>query len=62
MRNAQGLSLRRLALMAGTGYSHLGKVEKGEIDIRYSLLCRIASALGVKVGELTDGPESEEEQ
>lgn len=62
LREAQGLSVRRLALIAGTGYSHLAKIEKGQVDVRYSLLCRIASALGVKVGELTDDPGLENEQ
>lgn len=48
--------MRRFALVVGTGHSHLVKVEKGEIDIRYSLLCRIADGLGVQPGELTDDP------
>ena len=56
LRMAENLSVRRFALVVGTGYSHLIKIEKGEIDIRYSLLCRIADALGVQPGELTDDP------
>ncbi|WP_101723477.1 helix-turn-helix domain-containing protein [Eggerthella timonensis] len=56
LRMAENLSVRRFALVVGTGYSHLIKIEKGEIDIRYSLLCRIADALGVQPGALTDDP------
>lgn len=59
LREAQGLSVRRLALIVGTGYSHLAKIEKGQVDIRYSLLHRIASGLGVRVGDLADEPDEE---
>lgn len=62
LRYAERLSLRRLALIVGTGHSHLMKIEKGEIDVRYSLLCRIADGLGVRVGELTDGSGVEDER
>lgn len=55
LREAQGLSVRRLALIAGTGYSHLAKIEKGQVDVRYSLFCCIAAALDVKGADLTDG-------
>lgn len=56
LRMAEHLSLRRFALVVGTGYSHLIRIEKGDVDIRYSLLCRIADALGVQPGALTDDP------
>lgn len=56
LRMAENLSVRRFALVVGTGHSHLVKIEKGEVDIRYSLLCRIADALGVQPGALTDDP------
>ena len=62
LREAQGLSVRRLALIVGTGYSHLAKIEKGQVDVRYSLLHRIASGLGVKVGDLADDSEQESRQ
>lgn len=62
LREAQGLSVRRLALIAGTGYSHLAKIEKGQVDVRYSLLCRIAAALDVKVGDLTEDSNFEGKQ
>lgn len=56
LRKAENLSVRRFALVVGTGHSHLIQIEQGKIDIRYSLLCRIADGLGVEVGELTDDP------
>ena len=37
LREAQGLSVRRLALIVGTGYSHLAKIEKGQVDVRFSI-------------------------
>ena len=54
--------MRRFALIVGTGYSHVIKIEKGKVDVRYSLLCRIADGLGVRVGELTDDPRAEGER
>lgn len=51
--------MRRFALVVGTGHSHLIQIEQGKIDIRYSLLCRIADGLGVEVGELTDDPKDD---
>ena len=62
LRHAERLSVRRLALIVGTGYSHVIKIEKGTVDVRYSLLCRIADGLGVRVGELTDDPRAEGER
>lgn len=59
LRMAQNLSVRRFALIVGTGHSHLIRIESGEVDIRYSLLCRIADGLGVQVGELTDDPKAD---
>ena len=57
VRMAENLSVRRFALIVGTGHSHIVQIEKGAVDIRFSLLCRIADGLGVQVGDLTDDPD-----
>ncbi len=54
LREAQGLSQQRFALMIGTGQSYLSDIEAGQINVGYDLLCRIAEGLGVKVGDLAD--------
>lgn len=54
LREAQGLSQQRFALMIGTGQSYLSDIEAGQINVGYDLLCRIAEGLGVKVGDLVD--------
>lgn len=53
-RERQKLTQRRLALMAGTNQTHLWKIETGEVSIGFSLLIRIADALGVHVRDLID--------
>ena len=54
LREAQGLSQKKFALMIGTGQSYLCDIEAGRINVGYDLLCRIAERLDVKVGDLTD--------
>ena len=54
MREAQGLSQQKFALMIGTGQSYLSDIEAGQTNVGFDLLCRIAEGLGVKVGDLTD--------
>lgn len=54
LREDQGLSQRKLALMAGTNQTHLWQIETGRVNVGIDLLYRIASALGVKVRELLD--------
>ncbi|MDO4442345.1 MAG: helix-turn-helix transcriptional regulator [Slackia sp.] len=53
-RENQGISQRRFALMTGTSRSYLWKIESGSADMGIDILCRIAHALGVKVGDLID--------
>lgn len=54
LRKAQGLSVRRFALMVGTGRSYVSEIEDGRVNVGLDLLCRIAKALGVTVGDLVD--------
>lgn len=54
LREDQGLSQRKLALMAGTNQTHLWQIEAGRVNVGVDLLYRIASALDVKVQELID--------
>ena len=54
LREAQGLSQQKFALMIGTGQSYLSDIEAGQINIGYDLLCRIAEGLGVTIGDLAD--------
>lgn len=54
LREAQGLSQRKLALMAGTNQTHLWQIETGRANVGIDLLFRIASALGVNVRDLIE--------
>ena len=54
LREAQGLSQRKLALMADTNQTHLWQVETGRANVGIDLLYRLASALGVRVQDLID--------
>ena len=54
LREAQGLSQRKLALMADTNQTHLWQIESGRTSVGIDLLYRIASALGVRVQDLID--------
>lgn len=53
-RERQGLSQRKLALMAGSNQTHIWHIENGSVSIGLDLLCRIADSLGVKVADLID--------
>lgn len=53
-REAQGISLRRFALMIGVGRTYLVDVENGRRNIGIENLCRIADGLGIRVSELTN--------
>lgn len=53
-REAQGISLRRFALMVGLGHTYLVDVENGRRNIGIENICKIADGLGVKVSTLVD--------
>lgn len=55
-RESQGLTLRILADMVGSSYSHLWKVEHAKVSVGLDLLGEIADALDVPVCDLVDPP------
>ena len=60
-REAQHLSLQDLAIMSGTSYTHLWKIEKGKVSVGLDLLGRVCEALDLPMYEVfskVDGPAS----
>src|SRR4030042_5474626 len=55
MRQMRGLSQEQLALEAGLDRSYVGGVERGERNITFGCLCRIARALKTDVAALSAG-------
>lgn len=53
-RQRNGISQRQLALMVGTSQSYLWRIESGDADVGFGVLCRIARALDVRVRDLVD--------
>lgn len=51
-REERNLLQRDLALRAGLPIRTLGRIERGEVDVRLSTLAKIAAALGVSLKEL----------
>lgn len=51
-RKDMGLSQEALADGAGIDRSHMGKIERGERNVTYLNIARIASALGCKPSDL----------
>lgn len=54
LREQQGLSQRKLALMIGSNQTHLWQIENGTVNVGLDILCRLADALEVNVGDLID--------
>jgi len=52
-RVALGLSQEELAYEGGIDRSYIGGVERGERNITFNVLCKIAAALRCDVAELT---------
>jgi transcriptional regulator with XRE-family HTH domain len=52
-RKALGLAQDELALVADMDRSYVGRVERGEQNISFSLLCRLCVALQCDVAALT---------
>ncbi len=48
-REAMGMSRRELAVKAGLNRSHLGRIERDEVDPRMSTVERIARILGLSI-------------
>lgn len=51
-RKAMRLQLFELAAMLGVSRKTLGKIERGEVDIRFSLINKIHEILGLSIQEL----------
>ena len=54
LREQQGLSQRKLALMIGSNQTHIWQIETGTVNVGRDLLCRLADALEVNVRDLID--------
>ena len=54
LREQQGLSQRKLALMIGSNQTHIWQIEDGTVNVGLDLLCRLADALEVNVRDLID--------
>lgn len=52
LREQQGLSQRKLALMIGSNQTHIWQIENGTVNVGLDLLCRLADALEVNVRDL----------
>ena len=52
LREREGLSLRRCALMCGIDFTHLCEIERGNSAATTDMLSKIASGLGVEPFEL----------
>jgi transcriptional regulator with XRE-family HTH domain len=55
LRDAAGASQEALGEAAGLHRTEIGHVERGEKDLRFSTILRVASGLGVDVGDLVRG-------
>lgn len=54
LREQQGLSQRKLALMIGSNQTHIWQIENGTVNVGLDLLFRLADALEVNVRDLID--------
>ena len=54
LREAQGLTQDELADLCGTNQGHIGKIERGEINLTLDTLMRIADGLHVSLQYLLD--------
>ena len=55
LRQEQGLSQEAFAYVADIDRSYIGQIERGERNIAFSNMLKIARALGVKVSDLAEG-------
>ena len=55
LRQEKGLSQEEFAHSADIDRSYIGQIERGERNIAFSNILKIARALGVKVSDLTEG-------
>ena len=55
LRQDKGLSQEEFAHSADIDRSYVGQIERGERNLAFSNIFKIARALGVKVSDLTEG-------
>ena len=53
-RERRGLSQEALADLAGVSRSHIGEIERGEVNLSFVALTEIAAGLGVKLSDLIE--------
>ena len=58
-RRTRGLSMERLANLAGLYRTGFSKIEKGQVSATIDSLEKLSKALGIHVGELLREPEGE---
>ncbi|MFM9277993.1 helix-turn-helix domain-containing protein [Paenibacillus jiagnxiensis] len=51
-RKLKGLTQEQLAELVGTNFSYIGKIERGEYNVKIQTLEKIANALGVRLSAL----------
>lgn len=49
LREAKGLTTRKLAELAGIDHSHITKIERGAYNLRVDTLHKVATALGAEI-------------
>lgn len=54
IRLIKGFSQQNMADELNLSQRHYGRIEAGDVDIAYSLLCKIADVLGVKVNSFIE--------
>lgn len=52
IRNQKSISIRALAEKSGVAKSHIEKIEAGETNPTIDVMCKLAKALDVPVGDL----------
>lgn len=52
IRTVKGFSQQNIADELGLSQRHYGRIEKGEVDITYTVICKIAEILNVKIQHL----------
>ncbi len=55
LRREAGFSQEAFADQAQINRSHIGEIERGEMNLTLSVLMKVSQALGVKVSKLVQG-------
>ncbi len=61
-RERRGLSQEALADLAGVSRSHIGEIERGEVNLSFAALVEISAGLDVKLSDLIEGYERRNER